>query len=127
MNLYNFKKTAAMLLVTKSFDIPGWGIIVFLRQATNGLPEHTVLQSVSRPLAWQVKCRQLWAHSAHAMPRFANEKENIGHMNFGATADIGQAWQASIARELAAGLEYVLVPVGHSEKPFEGEQLFIRQ
>jgi len=95
----------------------------FIRYVENGLPQNTILFSEARNLQWKVMCRILWMHTTTVVTRFSNEKESLGHARYINPENIEKD---AIERELNLGLEYLLQPVDHHEKPLDGEYLIIK-
>jgi hypothetical protein len=114
-----------MLQVSQAFNLSGRGIAVFIKNVEAGLPENTILYSGERQLQWKVIHRMIWMHSAHAVVRFPNEKESIGHAGFNYSSNEDPVEKA-IEATSKSGLEYLIRPVDHSEKPLDGEYLLIK-
>jgi hypothetical protein len=110
--------------VSSSYLLTGRGMATFIKNASEGLPENTILYSEKRNLKWKVIYRMLWFHSMHVVTRFPNEKEVIGHASFGFD-DNGDPLEKAIATALESGAEYILLPINHQEKPGEGEFLIV--
>lgn len=112
------------LEVINSFNLTNFGIIVFFKNVENGLPENTKLISSSTNLEWHVKARMLWMHSYDASIKFSNERESLGHINFGYSKDWEENLNLSI-KNASSQFEYKLEPIGHNSKPNEGEILIV--
>jgi len=113
------------LQVSQSFNLTGYGMATFIKNVERGLPENTILYSEERGLQWKVVHRMLWLHSAHAVARFPNERENMGHASFKYSSNEDPVEKA-IEAELKLGFEYLILPIDHSEKPLDGEYLIIK-
>ena len=115
-------------LVTDSFLLTGRGMIVFLQNVENGLPEGTNLTSKSRNLTWKIILRQLWLHTIKEEKRFSNERETIAHasLNLSAYPNEEDPIKVIVDKHLSYGKEYLIEPIGHKEKPQVNEVLEIK-
>ena len=113
------------LQVSQAFNLTSRGMATFIRNVKTGLPENTILYSEERDLKWKVMYRLLWMHSAHAVTRFSNEKEIIGHASFKYSLNEDPV-KTAIETEIKLGYEYLLLPINHGEKPLDGEYIIVK-
>jgi hypothetical protein len=100
-------------------------IIVILNHHENGLPTGAVLVSTTSGLKWKVKNRQLYTHSCEAEKKFDNETVSIGHMQFAEIDKVEISIANAKERSDRNEFEYIIEPIEHEEKTFEGEVLVI--
>lgn len=115
----------AKAITKDSFTITGIGIILELQHSENGLLKDTKLISEKSGRTWMVIARILFDHAIAEQTIFDNESVEYMLMRF----ESDQKRQKSIneikERESNTIFQYMLKPLGHSEKPEKEERLKI--
>jgi hypothetical protein len=101
-------------------------VIADLQHSLNGLLPGTLLKSTETSLTWKVLFRVIFIQ-VEKQKRFEGEKERVLHFSFDAPkAENLDSFQTKIkAQEIQGIFEYVLEPIGHSDKPHIGEKLAV--
>jgi hypothetical protein len=113
-------------LVVTSYNITSRGVIADIQHVRQGLPPGTVLQSQESGKGWQVKNRLLFSHTDQEQHVFPNEEPAYAHFSFRSVEDAIHSKKAILDREAQQIYHYTLLPVGHADKPREGEMLKIK-
>jgi hypothetical protein len=112
-------------LVVTSYNITGRGVIADIQHVRQGLPPGTELYSQESGKEWRVKNRLLFSHTDQEQQVFPNEEPAYAHFSFRSVEDAFNPKKAILDREAQQIYQYTLQPVGHADKPPEGEVLTI--
>ncbi len=120
-------KIDSEVLILKSFDITGRGIIAEIQHNRQGLPPGTELQSRINGRIWKVKHRLVFNHIYNKHRLFDNEEIGYSHFAFRSPENREKSGTDILNKEAEGIYQYSLEPEGHSEKPEEGEKLEIKE
>jgi hypothetical protein len=101
-------------------------ILADIQHSLNGLNSDTVLKSNSTGLTWKVVSRIIF-QQVDNQKRFTNEIEHFQHFVFRPIENL-EKFRQDIHKKEASGIhQYAIRPIGHEEKPKNGETLFVQQ
>ena len=116
----------AIAFTKNSFTISGRGIIVELQHFQQGLEKGTLLTSEQSGLSWEVKARIHFDHAEGKQLIYENESTEWILLKFNKLAERNKSLEVIQTKEADHIFQYLLKPVGHTEKPLESEGLIIK-
>ncbi|WP_299229740.1 hypothetical protein [uncultured Psychroserpens sp.] len=115
----------AKAITKDSFKITGRGIVLELQHSENGLSKETKLVSQKSGRTWKVITRVLFDHALAEQKIFNNESTNYMLMRFNSDYEKQKSINRIKKKETENIFQYFVNPIGHSEKPENGEILKI--
>ncbi len=91
----------------------------------NGIQKDTVLISSDSGLRWKVLSRILYDHTGGKQKYFESESVEFILLSFGSLSDKESSLNSIIEKERKNIFQYFVKPVGHKEKPTDGERIEI--
>ena len=115
----------AIAITVDSFKISGRVIIIELQHSENGLTKSIRLFSEKSGLTWEVIARVLFDHAVHEQKIFEVESTEYLLNKFESLEKRKKSIDDIKDRESNSIFQYLLRPIGHDEKPEQGEKLKI--
>lgn len=115
----------AKAICKESFTITGRGIILDLMHSEQGLKQGTILHSEKTKLEWELESRVLFDHAVDIQKVFENEFANFMLLRFASEEKRQESRNKIIKNEKNNIFQYLIKPIGHQQKPEEGEHLII--
>jgi len=112
-------------LTKNSFELSGRGFVIELKHSLNGLKEGIVLISESSKLKWKIVVRILFDHAVHEQITFKCESVENSFSSFTNVEKRNKSIQDIVDRENQGIFQYMIEPIGHINKPEDGEVLII--
>lgn len=113
----------AIALTENSFKITGRGIILELKHTQKGLAKATKLISENTDKVWKVKARILFDHAVEEQKIFETESTEYALVRFESPEKRQESIDAIKERESQNIYQYLVEPIGHEDKPKQGEKL----
>ena len=109
--------------ILNSWSLTHHGIITELSYDGAGLPKGIEVASSTTKNKWSIEGRMIFNHTMDKQTRFPNEHEIFMHFSFRSLDKIKKSIQELLDKEDRGIYQYILKPIGHLEKPLDGEQL----
>jgi len=117
--------SSAIAISKDSTLITGRGYILDLVHNENGLLQGTILTSEKSKRQWELKARVLFDHAVDIQRVFNNEQTEFMLIRFSNSEMKEESRKKIKEKEDKNSFLYMIKPIGHNEKPEDGEKLII--